>query len=81
MPKVRVILSMHPDRPVEVDRDELPGLRSQGILLEVEGETASGQLPAADGDGDGKGGSDGESGSAPDAAPAAGRRGKGSAAQ
>jgi hypothetical protein len=48
MPKVRVVLSMHPDRPVEVDRDELPSLRSQGLLLEVEGETVATQAAEAE---------------------------------
>lgn len=57
MPKVRVILSMHPDQPVEVEEDELPGLKAQGLLVGYEGET-----DGADGkDGSDKGGPAGTS--------------------
>ena len=44
MAKVRVQVSMLRD-PIEVDEGEIPGLRSQGILVGVAGETAEQEHP------------------------------------
>jgi hypothetical protein len=76
MPKVRVNLTMFPDRGVEVDEDEVPSLRAQGILIGVEGEKAE---PAGSEDKTGTEGGKASDESAPDAA--ASKRGKGSPAQ
>jgi hypothetical protein len=40
MPKRRVTLTMFQE-PVEVDESEIPGLRAQGLVTGVEGETAA----------------------------------------
>ncbi|MCW2904451.1 MAG: hypothetical protein JWO67_6716 [Streptosporangiaceae bacterium] len=58
--KVKVRVSMHPDRDIEVSPDEVPVLRRQGILVEDDakptaaraGSRSSGQA-AAGGSGDG----------------------------
>lgn len=35
MPKVKVLLTLRPDEPWEVDLDELPNLAAEGLLLKV----------------------------------------------
>ena len=51
MEKVKVRLSIHhPDHdPVEVPADEIPNLRGQGLLVEVDGVPEKTGDPAADG--------------------------------
>jgi hypothetical protein len=62
MAKKMVSVTMF-EKPIEVDEDEIPGLRSQGLLIGVEGETAEHPNPAGDGTGDsGKTGDDAKTG-------------------
>lgn len=64
--KVKVRLSIRPDEDTEVDHDELPVLRSQGLLIE-------GEAAAQPGSGDG-GSSTGESGSESSTPAVSGRK-------
>ena len=35
MAKIKVLLTLRPDEPWEVDEDEVPTLRAEGLLLKV----------------------------------------------
>lgn len=39
MAKIKVLLTLRPDEPWEVDEDELENLRQEGLLLEVLGDS------------------------------------------